>query len=109
MYHRKQESQSQWIFPKQIDFETASNYFNKMGRFDYSGELTFDLSNTEEVHSAFIGFLMDLKQRYDNHGGSFTLKLSSSLEHLLRQIELRDFFVPNFSREITLSAESRCQ
>jgi|GEM_PF-1116819 len=82
-------------FPEYIDFETASNYFDKIIRVNFEKKLVFDLTTTREVHSSFIGFLLDIKQKYESNGGHFSLKLSPSLEHLFDQIKLLEHFNQN--------------
>jgi hypothetical protein len=60
---------SRWVFPEDIDFETASTYIFNMGTINYGGVNVFDLSKTYNAHSSFIGFLIDIKQRIDSKGG----------------------------------------
>lgn len=57
-----------FTFPGEITFESASGYFNRLNDVDLGGDLFFDLSNTEEVHSSFIGFLINLKNNIENEG-----------------------------------------
>ncbi len=82
-----------WKFPKQINFETASSYTQKFINLQFEESVIFDLSETENVHSSFIGFLIDLKQRIDRNGGILTIHPSPSLEKLLNVINLYDFFL----------------
>jgi anti-anti-sigma regulatory factor len=79
-------------FPEHIDFETASNYFGRMVRFNYDERIVFDLSQTREVHSSFIGFLIDMKRRTEKEGGDFVLRLSPSMESFFSQTNLINHF-----------------
>lgn len=82
-----------WKFPRYIYFESASSYTQKFSNLMYNENVIFDLSETENVHSSFIGFLIDLKQRIDKCGGILTIHPSPSLERLLNIINLHDYFL----------------
>ena len=84
-----------WKFPKYINFESASSYSQKFTNLHYDDSVIFDLSDTENVHSSFIGFLIDLKQRIDRSGGALTIHPSPSLEKLFNVIDLYDYFIPH--------------
>lgn len=83
-----------WKFPKSINFETAASYSQKFRNINYDESIILDLSETENVHSSFIGFLIDLKQRIDRSGGELTIYPSPTLERLLNVINLHDYFLP---------------
>jgi anti-anti-sigma regulatory factor len=79
-------------FPEHIDFETASGYFGRKVRFNYNERIVFDLTQTREVHSSFIGFLIDMKRRTEKKGGDFVLRLSPSMESFFSQTNLINHF-----------------
>ncbi len=91
--HAILENNNTWVFPHLINFETASSYSQKFIDIPFNKNITFDLSNTENVHSSFIGFLIDLKQKIDTNGGLLTINPSPSLERLLNIINLHDYFL----------------
>ena len=82
-----------WKFPRFINFESASSYTQKFSTLMYNENVIFDLSETENVHSSFIGFLIDLKQRIDKSGGVLIIHPSQSLERILNIINLHDYFL----------------
>jgi len=82
-----------WTFPRSITFESTSSYSIRFGDVDLKGHFVFDLSNTDEVHSSFIGFLLDMKRKIENQGGSFRLQLSTSLDYLFYQLNLQEHFI----------------
>lgn len=88
---------NEWKFPASINFETATYYINKLSQLDYENDIIFDLSETSFVHSSFIGFLLDTKNRSSNNGGKLILKLSPTLERLIVDIDLYDHFLSNAS------------
>ena len=79
-------------FPEQIDFETTSSLYGRLVPLEYSTRMTFDLRETREVHSSFIGFLIDMKRKFDRNGGQFSLKLSPYMETLFEQTNLIKHF-----------------
>ena len=83
-----------WTFPETIDFETASHYIFTMGNINYNDVITFDLRKTLKVHSSFIGFLIDLKQRVEGREGVLVLLLSPALEKLFLDVNLYTHFIP---------------
>lgn len=83
-----------WTFPRSITFESTSSYSNRFADVDLKGHFVFDLSNTDEVHSSFIGFLLDMKRNIEGQGGTFRLQLSTSLDYLFYQLNLQDHFMP---------------
>ncbi len=86
---------NQWKFPHRVDFETTSTYINKMDGLDRADQLTFDLSDTEIVHSSFIGFLIDTKRKCRNNDREFNLLISPYLEKIFRSLEIYDYLLYN--------------
>ena len=91
-YEIAHREEGEWIFPGEIDFKSASQYIHLFSGLDYGTEIVFDLRNTRHIHSSFIGFLIDLKQKTDRAKGGLILRLSPALEKLLSQIDLADHF-----------------
>ncbi len=82
-----------WTFPRSISFESTSSYSNRFDDIDLKGHFVFDLSNTDEIHSSFIGFLLDMKRKIEDEGGSFRLQLSTSLDYIFYQLNLQEHFM----------------
>ena len=83
-------------FPRVIDFETSSSFFQSKPYFDIEEPtIRFDLSETYAVHSAFIGYLIDLKRKLVKNNQDLHLMISPELERLFQSLDLETFF--NFS------------
>ncbi len=95
MCGEKQNKTFLYSFPREINFESASGYLGRLHDVDFCGDYAFDLSSTVDVHSSFIGFLIDFKRTVEAKGGDFRIKLSPALDHLFFQLDLHDYFVPN--------------
>ncbi|HOO71482.1 MAG TPA: hypothetical protein PK926_06950 [Spirochaetota bacterium] len=85
---------SLWKFPVHIDFEITTNYLYQLRSIDYSKTITFDLSETEIVHSSFIGFMIDLKEKILRSGGIFEVRLSPQLIKHFSRMNIYDHFIP---------------
>ena len=88
-----QIDENSFKFPKTINFGSPSTYIKKFNNLDHSEEIVFDMSETDIVHSTFIGFLIDLKQKVDRNGGQLKFHLSGSIERLFNILKLYDFFM----------------
>lgn len=85
--------ENSWKFPRTINFESSSTYVHRFNNLDYSEEIIFDMRETDNVHSSFIGFLINLKQKVNMNGGKLTFYLSDSIEKLFNILKLHDFFM----------------
>ena len=81
-----------WEFPRIIGLESSSGYLDKFEDICFDNDIKFDLTKTENVHSSFIGFLINLKQKTDKCGGHLTIYPSESLERLFGILKLHDYF-----------------
>jgi len=88
-----QTGSNTWKFPVIIDFDKASMYIIEMKDLSDFDEIILDMTETARIHSSFIGFLIDLKNKSDSSGKKLVLKLSPYLENLLNKLDLyRHFF-----------------
>ena len=83
-----------WTFPTTIEFDEVPNYSKKFEKIPHNNSITFDLSDTESIHSSFIGFLLNAKRELDMEQGQLNLTLSPSLEKFFLMMKLTDYF-PN--------------
>lgn len=81
-----------WKFPHHIDFEKTTGYIYRIRNIDFSKTMVFDLSETEVVHSSFIGFMIDVQTRLEHNGGTMEVKFSPSMERQFAQMELYKHF-----------------
>ncbi|MCX7679564.1 MAG: STAS domain-containing protein [Spirochaetes bacterium] len=79
-------------FPPKIDFETAAKYIELVTKNTGPSDLIIDLQSTEVVNSSFIGLLIYLKHNRERYGGKLIIKMSPSIEKILRQLGLYEYF-----------------
>ena len=84
-----------WSFPKDIAFEMTHIYSKKFEEMPFNQKISFDLSRTKNIHSSFIGFLIDAKQKIEKKGGSLELNISPELEKIFINKELNTFLIYN--------------
>ena len=80
-----------WSFPTHIAFETVHSYVKKFEEDSYNKNIVFDLSSTKDLHSSFIGFLIDVKQKTEKEGGTLEIYISPELEKIFIDKNLLQF------------------
>jgi hypothetical protein len=91
-HHVTQKNKSTWIFPETINFEQASGhitYFYRKLPLKYA---FFDLSATKNIHTSFIGFLINIKHVLEKNGGIFTIHPSPEVKKILTHLNLMSYF-----------------
>lgn len=88
-----------WKFPKSIEFWSVPEYLKKFEGSSLSATYIFDLSDTETVHSSFIGFMIYVKQSVESIGGKLTLKISPAVKKLLLMLKILDHFNSSLTTE----------
>lgn len=81
-----------WKFPPVIDISHVSLYMSVFNRLVHSERIVFDMKDTEEIHSSFIGFLVFCKERLGNGGGELVIEPSSYLEQTLTFLGMGEYF-----------------
>ncbi|MBN2403666.1 MAG: STAS domain-containing protein [Spirochaetes bacterium] len=76
------KNKNTWSFPINIAFEMVPLYVKSFEETSCNRTITFDLSRTKYLHSSFIGFLIDAKQKTEKEGGSLELCISPELEKI---------------------------
>ncbi len=82
-----------WRFPENIEFEEVTNYLRKFDKLSHNQTITFDLSETENIHSSFIGFLIHAKRRMETEKGNLILIISPSLEKIFTMLNLNNYWI----------------
>lgn len=82
------------VFPENILFEDVSSYDSKINGKNESKHLIFDLSNTVNFHSSFIGFLIHTKFVTKKNNIRLSLLLSFTAERLLALLNILEYFEP---------------
>jgi hypothetical protein len=83
-----------WNFNENIGFEDVSGYIQKFTHTSKDTHIIFDLSNTMNIHSSFIGFLIHVKSSIAKTNNSLTLILSYTSERILVMLNIIKFFSP---------------
>ncbi len=86
-----------WIFPKNIEFHVVPQYLKTIEKSTTQDMLVFDLNNTENIHSSFIGFLIYVKKKLEIHGGQLVLKVSPSLQKTFDMLHINSYFSSHMS------------
>ena len=93
-----------FIFPKRIHFQDVSDYVEKFNTIKNYERVIFDLSETEEIHSSFVGFLINSKDFIQKRNGSILLILSNTTEKILKMLNLLSYFSDNINAKILLKS-----
>jgi hypothetical protein len=81
-----------WKFSKSINPEEVSEYLEELAVIAPGTSLMFDLSETVNIHSNFIGFLIHAKHHIEKVGGKLTIILSLTVEKILIMLNIREYF-----------------
>jgi|APHig6443717817_1056837.scaffolds.fasta_scaffold72984_2 anti-anti-sigma regulatory factor len=81
-----------WVFPASIDFEKTALYTKKYRDQKTNEIYFFDLSGTSSLHTAFLGFLITVKQDLEKKGGRLILTTSQEIDALFNKMKITDFF-----------------
>lgn len=80
-----------WIFNKRIEFGGASDLYPKLKRMK-GCKIIIDLTETQYIHSSFIGFLIYLKTQLDNLRIILNLQISEKTKKILKNKNLLEYF-----------------
>ena len=86
------EDYNVWVFPRSITIEEVSEYVERLKKLKIDEVITFDMSNTVNVHSSFIGFLLHAKHHINKNGGKLFLILSLTVEKILIMLNIIEYF-----------------
>jgi len=100
---RIESENNRWVFPKNISLESVADYSQLFEGLINPGDLIFDLSQTENMHSSYIGFLIHAKHILNKKGAALKLILSFTSEKILTMLNILD----HFSSEISESTSKK--
>jgi anti-anti-sigma regulatory factor len=82
-----------WTFPKSIEYSEVPQYLRRLDGQTNDRALVLDLSDTEDMHSAFIGFLIVAKERIEKTGFKLVLYIPPSIERILKMLNIFEYFL----------------
>ncbi|MBN2436190.1 MAG: STAS domain-containing protein [Spirochaetes bacterium] len=86
------------FFPDRITFEQIPELYMMSDQL-VEENIVLDLSSTHYIHSAFIGFLIFLKNEKEKKSKPFSFISSEWLESLLIRLQLNNFFNSRVTNE----------
>lgn len=86
-----------WKFPANIGYESVPEYIPMLKKRQFINELIIDLTETEILHSSFIGFLIYAKQVIEKNNGKLILNLSGKSEKIFHMLKIHDYFSSNIT------------
>lgn len=84
---------NEWTFPASIEYQDVPEFLRRFEATAVAGTFVFDLRETQEAHSSFIGFLIFAKYVIEKNGHSLVLNLSPALERLLKMLRVFEYFM----------------
>ena len=85
------KNEKNWSFPQDIDFEMVIQYVIEFEETQWPEKIIFDLSKTKYIHSSFIGFLINAKQKAEKINAELSLLISPELEKIFIKMDLIKF------------------
>jgi anti-anti-sigma regulatory factor len=93
--NRFQNINFRWIFPEKMKLEKTMEYKDIFKNHEKNKNVVFDLRKTLDVHSSFIGFLINAKNIIEKNGGEFKLLASENVIKILGMLNLLNHFKIN--------------
>jgi len=90
-----------WRFPENIRFENVPGYLAILKNRSFHNELVLDLSETDILHSSFVGFLIHAKQIIEKDNGKLEIILSRRSERIFHMLNIYNFFKLNITQKLT--------
>jgi len=90
-----------WRFPENIKYENVPGYLAILNNCRFSNELVLDLSETDILHSSFIGFLIHAKQIIEKDNGKLKIILSKRSERIFNMLNIYNFFRNNIAEKLS--------
>lgn len=81
-------------FPQKIDMFQVPEYISQIERCLDASKIIFDLSETIDVHSSFMGFLLVIRKKIENKGGQLHVEMSPYLCRVMEMLGMADYFSP---------------
>jgi anti-anti-sigma regulatory factor len=84
-----------WTFPKDIKFEDVSSFSDRFEKEMSGKNIIFDLTDTINMHSSFVGFLIHAKHHLLLKGNILLLRISFTVEKILILLNIMEYFTPD--------------
>lgn len=95
---------NKWIFPESIKLEVVPFYSTIFDKRTKDSTIYFDLSQTREVHTAFVGFLIHCKHLADENKQKIVITTSPELKQTLTMLEADKYLLTEPVDTISISA-----
>jgi anti-anti-sigma regulatory factor len=82
-----------WKFPTIINFFEVPEYLNIFMRIKRSKEIIFDLTETRDINSSFIGFLIYAKEHLKSSGRKPVFIKSPHVEKTFALLGMKEYFL----------------
>ena len=90
-----------WKFSNSVKPEQVSECLEQLSLIGPGTTLKLDLSETTDIHSNFIGFLIHARNHMQKTGGKLTLIISFTIEKILIMLNIWDYFSPDISTALS--------
>lgn len=80
-------------FPRKIDMFHVSEYMKEIEKYLKTPTVIFDLRETIDIHSSFMGFLLVIKNRVERNGGRLQVEMSPYIRRVMDMLGMADYFV----------------
>lgn len=97
--NKKIDKWNTWTFPKDITFEDVSSFNARFEKEMKGKNVIFDLTDTVNMHSSFVGFLLHAKRHLTLRGNNLMLRTSFTVEKTLVLLNIMEYFIPETEKE----------
>ncbi len=80
-----------WTLPREITLEEIPSLAEKFNSILPGSTVTLDLTKTEDIHSSFIGFILNARNTIFRENGELNLQLSGSAEKIISMLNISDY------------------
>lgn len=81
-----------WRFPETIKLFEVPEYLQLFIKIRKHKEIVFDMRNTLDVNSSFIGFLIYCKENLRKQGGKYVFLMSPNVEKVFSMLKMNEYF-----------------
>lgn len=81
-----------WQFPEIIEFFDVPEYMATFDTLINRKLIIFDMTDTLDAHSAFIGFLIHVKKRMEERGCRHIFRTSPYIEKTFSLLGMNEYF-----------------
>ena len=81
-----------WRFPEIINLFEVPEYLQLLMRIKKHKEIVFDMTETLDINSSFIGFLIYSKEQLKKKRINYVFLLSPSVEKIFSMLGMNEYF-----------------